>query len=128
MKLKNTAHNNGISVSRHFKKKQNFKLKIILENLDWTKKNGILIIGICLSAMLIRQFLEYYRGTLIYQYGAPLSLFIFYGGVFWSFINTLQLISKYKTDLKKNILWIFISAIPFLYIFIMMTIAMTKTV
>ena len=128
MKLKNTAHNNGISVSRHFKKKQNFKLKIILENLDWTKKNGILIIGICLSAMLIRQFLEYYRGTLIHQYGAPLSLFIFYGGVFWSFINTLQLISKYKTDLKKNILWIFISAIPFLYIFIMMTIAMTKTV
>ena len=78
--------------------------------------------------MLIRHFIEYYRGTWIYQYGAPLSLLVFYGGVLWSFINTFLLISKYKTELRKNLIWIILSAIPFLYISIMMVIAMNKTI
>ena len=103
-------------------------MKINTGNINWEKKSGILIIGICLSAMLIRHFIEYYRGTWIYQYGAPLSLLVFYGGVLWSFINTFLLISKYKTELRKNLIWIILSAIPFLYISIMMIIAMNKTI
>ena len=77
--------------------------------------------------MLIRNFLESYRGTWIYHYGAPSSLFISCGCIFMSFVNTILLISKYKTELRKNLLWIFLSSIPFLYIFIMLTIGMIIT-
>ncbi len=103
-------------------------LNITLKNINWTKKSGILIIGICLSAMLLKYLVQPYRGTWIYQYGSLISLFVFYCAIFWSFINTILLISKYKSDLKNNLVWIFLSAIPFLYIGIMMIIAMTQTI
>jgi hypothetical protein len=102
-------------------------LNITLQNINWTKKSGILIIGICLSAMLLKYLVEPYRGTWIYQYGNLTFLLVFYGGILWSIINTILLISKHKSDLKNNLIWIFLSAIPFLYIGIMMTIAMTRT-
>jgi len=98
-----------------------------LYKVNWTKNSGILIIGICLSAMLLKHLVQPYRGTWIYQYGSMISLLVFYGGVLFSLINTALLISKHRTDIKNNILWIFLSAIPFLYIGIMMTIAMTKS-
>lgn len=94
----------------------------MLRNINWTKKRGILILGICLSAMLLKYLVQAYRGTWIYQYGNIISLFVFYAGVCWSFINSIFLISKYKSDLKTNLIWILISAIPFLYIGIMMII------
>ena len=103
-------------------------LNITLRNINWTKKSGILIIGICLSAMLLKYLVQPYRGTWIYQYGSTISLFVFYGAVLWSLINTILLISKHKSDLKNNLIWIFLSAIPFLFIGIMMIIVMTKTV
>jgi choline-glycine betaine transporter len=53
---------------------------------------------------------------------------MFYGGILWSIINTVLLISEHKSDLKKNLIWILISALPILYITIMITIAMTKTI
>jgi hypothetical protein len=99
-----------------------------LRNINWTKKSGILIIGICSSAMLFKYHVQPYRGTWIYQYGNMISLLLFYGGVFWSFVNTIHLISKHKSDFKNNLIWILLSAIPFLYIGIMMTIAMTRTI
>ena len=102
-------------------------MNITLRNINWTKNSGILIIGICLSAMLLKYLVQPYRGTWVYQYGSVISLFVFYGGILWSFINTILLISKHKTELKNNLIWIILSAIPFLYIGIMMTIAMTKT-
>ena len=105
----------------------NKTLNITLRNINWTKNSGILIIGICLSAMLLKYLVQPYRGTWVYQYGSVISLFVFYGGILWSFINTILLISKHKTELKNNLIWIILSAIPFLYIGIMMTIAMTKT-
>lgn len=104
------------------------KLNITLRNINWTKNSGILIIGICLSAMLLKYLVQPYRGTWIYQYESTISLFVFYSGVLWSLINTIFLISKHKTELKNNLIWIFLSAIPFLYIGIMMTIAMTRTI
>ncbi len=109
-------------------KKSRIKLNISLQNINWTKKSGILIIGITLIGMLMNYTVQFYRGTWIYQYGSMISLFVFYGGIFWSLINTILLISKHKTDLKNNLIWILLSAIPFIYIGIMMTIAMTKTI
>ena len=80
---------------------------MLLNNLNWAKKSGILVIGICLGAMLLKYLVQPYRGTWIYQYGSLISLFVFYGGILWSFINTILLISKYKTELKNNLVWIF---------------------
>ena len=102
-------------------------MKITLQNINWTKKSGILIIGICLGAMLLKYLVQPYRGTWIYQYGSLISLFVFYGGIVWSFVNTIILILKHKSEIKNNLVWIFLSAIPFLYIGIMMTIALTKS-
>ncbi len=99
-----------------------------LQNINWTKKSGILIIGICLSAMALKYLVQPYRGTWIYQYGSMISLLVFYGGILWSLINTILLISKHKTELKNNLIWICLSAIPFLYVGIMMAIAMNQTI
>lgn len=103
-------------------------MNITLRNKNWTKNSGILIVGICLGAMLLKYIVQPYRGTRIYQYGSVISLVVFYGGIFWSLINTILLISKHKTELKNNLFWIFLSAIPFIYIVIMMTIAMTRAI
>ncbi|WP_095069895.1 hypothetical protein [Tenacibaculum jejuense] len=103
-------------------------MNITLRNINWTKKSGILIIGICLSAMLLKYLVKPYRGTWIYQYGSIISLLIFYGGILWSLINTRLLISKHKSELKNNLIWFFLSAISFLYIGIMLIIAMNRTI
>jgi len=103
-------------------------LNITLRNINWTKKSGILIIGICLIGICIKYAVEPFRGTWIYNYGNWLFLILFYGGIVWSLINTIFLISKHKSDLKNNLVWIFLSAIPFIYIGIMITITMTKTI
>lgn len=76
--------------------------------------------------MLLKYLVQPYGGTWIYPYGSMISLLVFYGGVFWSLINIILLISKHKSDLKNNLIWIFISTTPCLYIGKMMTIAMTK--
>jgi len=109
-----------------FKKKQKINLNISLQNINWTKKSGILIIGICLSAILLKYIVQPYRGTWVYQYGNLTFLLVFYGGIFWSFINTIHLISKHKSNLKHNLIWIFLSAIPFLHIVVMIIITMAK--
>ena len=94
-----------------------------LNNLSWSKKSGILIIGVSLIGALLNYGVQFYRGTWIYQYGSLISLVLFYGGVLWSLANTIVLISKHKSDLKNNLIWIFLSAVPFLYLAIMMIIA-----
>ena len=91
------------------------------QNINWTKKIAILILGVCLSSVLLKYLVQPYRGTWIYQYGSFTSLIMFYGGILWSLINTIILILNHRTDLKNNIIWILISILPFLYILIMMT-------
>src|SRR5690606_10802609 len=100
-------------------------MNIFSKNISWTKKSGFLILGLCLSAMLLKFLVQPYRGTWIYQYGSLTSLFVFYGGVFWSFTNTLLLISNHKSDIANNFLWILLSATPFLYVVIMLTTGLT---
>tara|TARA_R110002072_G_scaffold301970_3_gene483145 strand:+ start:10 stop:321 length:312 start_codon:yes stop_codon:yes gene_type:complete len=103
-------------------------LNIKAKDINWTKKSGILIIGICLIGLFIKYAVEPFRGTWIYSLGNWLFLILFYGGILWSIINTIQLIAKHKFDFKDNLIWIFLSAIPFLYIAIMITISMTKSI
>jgi len=95
-------------------------------NLEIFKKFIIIILGICIVGMSLSFLVRSYRGTWIYQYGNLFALLLFYGGILWSLINTILVISKYKQSLKKNLIWIFLSALPFLYIAVMITIAMLK--
>ncbi|MBG43072.1 MAG: hypothetical protein CL530_03800 [Aequorivita sp.] len=64
------------------------------------------------------RFVQQYRGTWVYNYGHDISLLLFYGGVIWSLINTINLLKNAK-NYKKNIGWILLSAIPILYIIVM---------
>ena len=94
--------------------------------LDLHKKFTLVILILCISGAFLAYLVRPYRGTWIYQYGNLSALALFYGGVVWSFINTIFLISKHKKNLRKQLIWIVLSAIPFVYIAIMMTIAMTR--
>lgn len=98
------------------------------QNINWTKKSGILITSIYLIGILLNRLVQPYRGTWIYQYGSQLSLYVCYGAIFWSLIYTIFLFLKRKWDLKNNIIWILVSAVPFLYILMMMLISMSKTI
>ncbi len=69
--------------------------------------------------MLTSNILDYYRGSWIYRIGKPTCLYISISVILTSVVNTIFIISKYKSNLKKNIFWIFISAIPILYILMM---------
>ena len=68
--------------------------------------------------------MQSYRGTWVYQYGSMIALLIFYGGVLGALINTILLIVKHKTELRNNLIWIFLSAVPWLYTGIMIVITM----
>jgi|JI8StandDraft_1071087.scaffolds.fasta_scaffold99872_1 hypothetical protein len=99
-----------------------------MKNINWTKISGLLLIGVCLFAMLLKYEVEFYRGTWIYKYGGLFSFFVFIGSILFSLFNTLLLISKYRTSLKNNLIWIFLSGVPFLYYMIMMILVMNQTV
>gem|GEM_PF-6928258 len=70
--------------------------------------------------MLIKYSVQPYRGTWVYQYGSFLSFCMFYGGILWSLINTALMVLYHKSDLKKNVIWILIAILPFLYFRTMM--------
>lgn len=96
-------------------------MNITQQNTNWTKRSGILIIGICLSAILLQHLVQPYRGTWVYQYGNLTSFFTFFGGILASLINTIFLLSKHKSDLKTNWIWILLSAVPLMYFTAMIT-------
>lgn len=120
---KNTIFNPVIGGSISSLKTKAENLKLTLHKIKWTKKSGILIIGVCVIGILLNISMRYYRGTSLYQYTNQISLFLFYGGVLWSLVNTIVLVSKYKNKLKSNILWIILSALPVLYLIVMIAIA-----
>jgi hypothetical protein len=93
-------------------------MKMTIEN--WPKKSSILNILVCFFALTFKIGVEYFRGTIIYQYGAPTSLLVFYAGILFSFFNTISIImdSKNILEIKSNLFWIFLSSLPFLYIFV----------
>lgn len=82
----------------------------------WSKIKLILPIIICLLAMLLFNFVKPFRGTDLYAVGTLSSYTMLFIGVLWSLINSIFLILKHKSNLKQNIIWIIISALPFLYV------------
>jgi hypothetical protein len=98
-----------------------FQINFKKENIN--KKIAIINLLVCSSLMLIGRLIESYRGTWIYQDGKPFVLFAIIGGIFLSFLNTFFYIINHYRNLKKHILWIFLSSIPFLYISIMLILA-----
>lgn len=97
-----------------------------MKNINEIKKRGVLIVIICLSGIILGRLVNTYRGAWIYRYGSMISSFIFFGGVFLSLLNTILLISENRFTLKNNLIWLFISAIPFLYIIVIMCITAIK--
>ncbi len=98
-------------------------MNISVRKISWTKSSGIILIVMCLSAILLKYLVEPYRGTWIYQYGNMISLYLFYGGTICSLVNSIFLVLKHKSEIRNNLIWILLSAIPFLYIAIMISIA-----
>jgi hypothetical protein len=94
-------------------------LKLLFKNIDRNNKIAIIVTVLFFTFILINNLLQFYRGTWIYQYGKTVSLYISLGLILASVVNTLFLIIKYKSNFKKNIFWIFISAVPILYILMM---------
>ncbi|ARV15761.1 hypothetical protein [Polaribacter sp. SA4-12] len=95
-------------------------MKLPFKNIDRNKKIAIIVVLLFFIFILTGKLSEFYRGAWIYDYEKSVSLFISLGVIIIaSVVNTLFLITKYKSNLKKNIFWIFISAIPILYILMM---------
>ncbi|SNR14719.1 membrane protein of unknown function [Tenacibaculum jejuense] len=87
----------------------------------WT---AILIIGICLSGILIGNYVQRFRISeyrWIYQYGSLLNIVMVLGSSFWSFLHSLLVWSDYKMESRKHLIWIITGMIPFLYFTILMT-------
>ena len=95
-------------------------MKLLFKNIDINKKIAIIVVLLFFIFLLSGKLSEFYRGAWIYDYEKLVSLLISLGVIILtSIINTIFLITKYKSNFKKNIFWIFISAIPILYILMM---------
>ena len=94
------------------------------KSLEILKKLTIIILSVCIAGMILSLLVKPYRGTWIYQYGNPLANLMFCGGIVCSLINSIGVIFNYRRSFKPNQIWIFLSALPVLYISIMITIAM----
>lgn len=103
-----------------------------LSKLKYNPKfTSIIIIGICLVGMLIGNYVQRFRLSdyrWIYQYGSYLNLLMVLSSVGWSFFHPLIVWSERKYEWKKNLIWIIIGLIPFLYFGIGMIITMFETV
>ena len=97
-----------------------------LKNLNRYNKYSFIIIVICLIGALLMEIVRDYRGTWIFKYGHILSLIIFYSGIFWSILNTINLIKYFKASLNKKLFWIFIASIPWISILIRITLIWIK--
>jgi hypothetical protein len=103
-----------------------------MERLNRIQKFAIIIPGIFILGMFISTCVERFRGDKnlhwIYVYGKDCSLILCFGAVSWSIINSILIFRDLKIEKPKKVLWFLLSASTFLYLIIMMTIAMTKDV
>jgi hypothetical protein len=103
-----------------------------MKQLKTIQKIAIIIPLIFISGTLVSYFAEKFRGNedlrWIYVYGKDLALIMWYGAVTWSIVNSILILKDLKTERLKKILWFLLSAATFLYLFIMMTYAMTRNV
>ncbi|TCI84827.1 hypothetical protein [Tenacibaculum sp. M341] len=95
-------------------------MKITSDNIiSSVKFRSIIIISFFFGTILLSNLVKPYRGTSIYQYGSLISLITFLLSISFSFINTIVLVFEENQDYYKNIVWIILSAIPFLYVMIL---------
>lgn len=97
------------------------KISKLTYNPKWA---AILIVLICLSGMLLGKYVQRFRFSTdyrwIYQYGSYINLITVLVSVGISFPYPLIVWSNNRKDWKKNVVWMFIGFIPFLYFAIMM--------
>lgn len=89
------------------------------------KLNAILIVGICLTGLLIGNYVQRFRITeyrWIYQYGSYLNLIMVVGSLCWSFVHPLIVWSFTKPAWKKHLIWIIVGLLPLIYFITMMII------
>ncbi len=90
-----------------------------LKNLTYNpKKNSILILGICLTGMLVGNYVQRFRISdhhWIYQYGSYINMAMVLVSITWSMFHPLIIFTEHKIIWRENILWIFIGLIPSLY-------------
>lgn len=95
-------------------------------NPKWT---AILIIGVCLSGMLIGNYVQRFRISeyhWIYQYGSYLNLIMVFSSLCWSFFHPLIVWSYKRPEWKKYLIWIIVGLIPLIYFITMMIIVEIK--
>ncbi len=97
-------------------------MKITSGNISSINFRSLIIISLFLGTILLSNLVKPYRGTWIYKYGSLLLLITFLLSVSFSFINTIVLVFEENQYYYKNIVWIILSAIPFLYVIILFTI------
>lgn len=103
-----------------------------MEQLNRIQKFAILIPVIFIFGICISTFVERFRINQdlrwIYEYGKHFSLTMCLGAVIWSIVNSILIFQDLKIEKPKKILWFLLSLSTFLYLFIMMSIAMTRDV
>jgi hypothetical protein len=94
------------------------------KDLYLTQKLAIIVPVSFILSCATRHYLESFRGTLIYAYGATFTLFLNLFLVVFSFVNSIFIIKDLRLKFVPKSLWLLLSASIFLYLFIAMTIAM----
>lgn len=94
------------------------------KNLQQTQQLAIAIPVLFLLSVTTKHYLENYRGTTIYAYGATFTLFLSLFLVVLSFVNSILIIKNLRLKWIPKSLWFLLSASVFLYLLIAMTIAM----
>ncbi|MCP2026736.1 hypothetical protein L1276_001880 [Flavobacterium sp. HSC-32F16] len=94
------------------------------KNLHETQKFAIAIPILFVISGATRHYLENFRGTLTYAYGATFTLFLSLFLVVFSFVNSILIVKDLRLKFVPKSLWLLLNASIFLYMFIAMTIAM----
>lgn len=97
------------------------KISKLTYNPKWA---AILIVIVCLSGMLLGSYVQRFRISInyrwIYQYGSLINFITVLGSIGFSMLHPLIVWSNNKKHWKKNVVWMFIGSIPFLYFAIML--------
>ena len=93
-------------------------------NLHETQKFAIAIPILFVISGATRHYLENFRGTLTYAYGATFTLFLNLFLVVFSFVNSILIVKDLRLKFVPKSLWLLLNGSIFLYIFIAITIAM----
>jgi hypothetical protein len=84
------------------------------------QKIAILIPLLFIVGLLISKLVQNFRFKVdfrwVYEFGSILGLAITFSTFFWSLIYSIIYIRENKINLNKELIWLFIGAIPFTYI------------